>query len=70
MLNTKLQNNMVQCIWELRNKMADELEKLEKLHSEVFPTVEDGSKALYTVYNTWNSDAYNDLAKLITEIKK
>ena len=62
-------NDFEQSIWDLRNKMVDQLEKLEKIHHKVFPTVEDGSRALFTVYDTWNSDEYENLEKMIKKLK-
>ena len=63
------QNDFEQSIWDLRNKMVDQLEKLQKIHNKILPTVEDGSSALYTVYDAWNSKEYENLEEIIKKLK-
>ena len=68
-LTPEQQHELHQKIWDLRNKMAEKLEELEAIHHKPFPTVRDGSDALYTVYNTWNSTEYENLEEVIKEIR-
>jgi len=56
-------------VWDLRNKMEDQLIKLNEIHNICFPNDEDGAMALYAVYNTWNSKEYSDLETLIKSIR-
>lgn len=62
-------NDFEQSIWDLRNKMVDQLAKLEKIHHKILPTVDDGSRALYTVYDTWNSKEYENLEEMIKKLR-
>jgi len=68
-LTPEQQHELHQKIWDLRNKMAEKLEELEAIHHKPFPTVRDASSALFTVYNTWNSDAYDELEMLVKQIR-
>ena len=68
-LTPEEKNELFQKIWSLRNIMVDGLEKLEKIHNKPFPTVQDGSEALYSVYDVWNSGAYSNLEKFIKKME-
>ena len=68
-LTPKQSHELHQKIWDLRNKMVNKLNELEVIHEKSFPTVGDASDALYTVYNTWNSEEYENLEEVIKEIR-
>jgi len=68
-MNAKEQNDLTQKIWSLRNKMEDQLKKLEKIHNIPFPTKEDGIKSLYMVYHAWDSREYNELEYFIKQLR-
>ncbi len=65
----KQRNDICQKIWDLRNKMAEQMKKMEVLHAKQFQTVGDAVDALYAVHGAWDSKEYAELESLIKEIR-
>ena len=68
-LTFKQKHDLTQKIWSLRNKMVDQLKEMELIHEKIFPSIDDGIKALHIVHRTWDSKEYNELEKLILKIR-
>lgn len=68
-MTDKQKHELYQNMWALRNKMTEQMEKLENVHAKSFPTVSDGIEALYAVHNVWNSKEYSNLESVINEIR-